>query len=295
MEASQARLDSAYGVEHSGNTPGSETVILLNGPVIRQLGFNCEQGVMRDGIRPNTSVGRFLRLYLRNVAGFLHGTTDKATFGNTWRVVVPENEAVVRRLGWQTLAEQLGFGPEDNVVTIGRYTGGNVAASVAGSTPEALMPYIADRMVKEHGFQVCFTVGQGLGALRPILLLTPVLAETIAAGGWTKRDVQQYLYDRARMTARQFELYANEWTDQAHAPLTERVARGDAPKVFAESDDPERLVPIVFRPEDFLVVVTGDPLRTNAYVFSHNGLRGASVSRKLAMPAGWASRVPPQP
>jgi hypothetical protein len=292
MALVQAMLEPHYGVEHSGNTPGSETLILLNGPVVKALGFNYEQGVMRDGIRPNTSVGRFFRLYLRNVAGFLHGTTDKGTYGNTWRVVVPENEDAVRRIGWQTLAEQLGFAADDNVVTIGRYTGGNVVASVAGSTPEALMPYIADRMLKEHGFQVCFTVGQGLGALRPVLLLTPVLAETLAQAGWGKRDVQQYLYQHARMTARQFELYANVWTDQAHPTLTEWVASGKVPQVFAESDDPERLVPIVFRPEDFHIVVTGDPLRTNAYVFSHNGLRGGSVSRKIDLPHNWPALRP---
>lgn len=284
----EALLDPAYGLEHSGNTPGSETVILLNGPIIKQLGFNYEQGVMRDGIRPNTSIGRFLRLYLRNVAGFLPGGTDKGTYGNTWRVVVPENEDEVRRLGWQPLSEQLGFAPGDNVLTIGRYTGGNVVASVAGSTPGEMMPYLADRMLKEHGFNVCFTVGQGLGSLRPILLLTPVLAETLAKAGWTKREVQQYLFDHARMSARQFELYANTWTDQAHAPLTERVTKGDAPQVFAESDDPERLVPIVFKPEDFLVVVTGDPLRTNAYVFTHNGLRGFTVAKKVTLPREWA-------
>ncbi len=287
MTLVEALLDPSYGLEHSGNTPGSETVILLNGTIIKDLGFNYEQGVMRDGIRPNTSIGRFLRLYLRNVAGFLHGSTDKGTYGNTWRVVVPENEDEVKRLGWQPLSEQLGFQAGDNVVTIGRYTGGNVVASVAGTTPEEMMPYIADRMLKEHGFNVCFTVGQGLGSLRPILLLTPVLAETIAKAGWTKREVQQYLFDHARMTARQFELYANTWTDQAHAPLTARVAKGDAPQAFAASDDPERLVPIVFKPEDFLVVVTGDPLRTNAYVFSHNGLRGFTVAKKITLPREW--------
>lgn len=284
MAIVEALLDPKYGLEHSGNTPGSETVIVLNGPIIKELGFNYEQGVMRDGIRSNTSVGRFLRLYLRNVAGFLHGTTDKGTYGNTWRVVIAENEDEVKRIGWQSLSQQLGFQAGDNVVTIGRYTGGNVIASVAGTTPEELMPYIADRVLKEHGFQVCFTVGQGLGSLRPMLLLTPVLAETIAKAGWSKRDVQQYLFDHARMTARQFELYANTWTDQAHVPLKARVAKGDVPKVFAESDDPERLVPIVFKPEDFLVVVTGDPLRTNAYVFSHNGLRGFTVAKKITLP-----------
>jgi len=95
----EAMADPAYGVEHSGNTPGAETLIILNGPLITELGFNFAQGALRDGVHANTTIGRFWRLYLRNVAGFLHHKTDKSTFGNTWRVVLAENEAVIRSLG----------------------------------------------------------------------------------------------------------------------------------------------------------------------------------------------------
>src|SRR5439155_20008366 len=87
----EAMVDPGYGLEHSGNTPGGETLVILNGPMTQKLGFNYTQGVMRDGFQANTSVGRFFRLYLRNVAGFLPHKTDKATFGNTWRVVIAEN------------------------------------------------------------------------------------------------------------------------------------------------------------------------------------------------------------
>jgi hypothetical protein len=100
----EAMADPRYGVEHSGNTPGAETLIILNGPIIKDLGFNYTQGVMRDGFQPNTSVGRFWRLYLRNVPGFLPHRTDKATYGNTWRVVVAENEDVLRAIGWPSPA-----------------------------------------------------------------------------------------------------------------------------------------------------------------------------------------------
>ena len=55
----EAMADPGYGVEHSGNTPGSDTLIVLNGPIIEELGFNFEQGALRDGFQPNTSVGRF--------------------------------------------------------------------------------------------------------------------------------------------------------------------------------------------------------------------------------------------
>ncbi|MCC7487436.1 MAG: hypothetical protein IT529_20885, partial [Burkholderiales bacterium] len=78
----EAMCDPAYGVEHSGNTPGADTLVIVNGPIIRQLGFNYEQGALRDGFLPNTSIGRFWRLALRNIAGFLPRKNDKATFGN---------------------------------------------------------------------------------------------------------------------------------------------------------------------------------------------------------------------
>ena len=53
---------------------------LLNGPHHQTARHSTtRRGVLRDGFLPNTSVGRFWRLYLRNVAGFLLHKTDKAT------------------------------------------------------------------------------------------------------------------------------------------------------------------------------------------------------------------------
>src|SRR5579885_3173284 len=155
----EALADPKYGLEHSGNTPGPETLIILNGPIIKQLGFNYEQGALRDGFRANTSVGRFLRLYLRNVAGFLPHKTDKGTFGGTWRVVMAENEDVLARIGWEPLAAERGFRRGDNVVTISRYTGGDVIASVHGNSAEELLPYLADALAKQIGREVEFKVG----------------------------------------------------------------------------------------------------------------------------------------
>ena len=93
---------------------------------------------MRDGFLPNTSVGRFWRLYLRNVAGFILHKTDKATFGNTWRVVLAENEDVLKSIGWSTISADMGFKSGDNTVTISRYTGGGSLSSVTGSTSSSL-------------------------------------------------------------------------------------------------------------------------------------------------------------
>jgi hypothetical protein len=277
----EAMADPYYGVEHSGNTPGGETLIVVNGPIVKALGFNYEQGVMRDGFIANTSVGRFWRLYLRNVAGFLPHKNDKATFGNTWRVVVAENEDVVKEIGWTPLSADMGFAAGDNTVTISRMTGGNHISSISGSTPEEMLPYLADAVVRQYSWQIMFTVGQGMGTLRPVILLSPLIARAIRKWGWTKKDLQKYLYDYARLPAHQWERILRDWTAKPIWNLEEEWRLGRVPKAFFESDDPNRMVPLVWDPEDYMIVVTGDPARNSAYVFAHNGVLGYPVAKKI--------------
>ena len=285
----EAMADDDYGVEHSGNTPGGETLIILNGPLIKTLGFNYTQGVMRDGFQPNTSIGRFWRLYLRNVAGFLPHQTDKATFGNTWRVVVAENEDTVKKIGWEPISADMGHAAGDDTVTIGRYTGGHVVSSVSGSTPEEILPNLNNAILLNNSWHITFTVGQGYGKLRPLMFLSPILAETIAKAGWSKQDVKRYLFEHARIPAWQFERQLRDWSHKPVWNLADEVLAGNIPKFYHESDDPNRLVPIVWKPDDYMIAVTGDPLRTNAYVFGHNGQLGYTVAKRVQLPRDWDS------
>ncbi len=287
----EAMADSDYGVEHSGNTPGSETLVILNGPIIKELGFNYTQGVMRDGFLPNTSIGRFWRLYLRNVAGFVPHKNDKATYGNTWRVVVAENEDVLARIGWPSISADMGCAPGQNTVTISRFTGGNVIVSVSGGVREHMLPYLADAVVRQLSWQLMFAVSQGLGKLRPLVLLTPILAETMAKAGLSKAGVKQYLFDHARLPAGQFERILRDWTLKPTWDLASQAKLGKIPKVYHESDDPQRLVPLVWEPDHYMIAVMGDPLRNNAYVFAHNGLRGFPVSKPVKLPKDWGSKL----
>jgi hypothetical protein len=285
----EAMADPRYGVEHSGNTPGAETLIVLNGPLIRELGFNYQQGALRDGFQANTSVGRFWRLYLRNVAGFLPHRTDKGTFGNTWRVVLAENEAVLARLGWPTVAQDMGAPMGQSAVTITRFTGGSVIASVFGSTPDQILPYLGDGIARLVSWEVIFAVGMATGAQHPMLVLSPILAETLARGGLTKADLKARLWQHARIPAWKFERYIGDWTNftPGRPRLADLVREGRAPAVYAESDDPDRLVPVVCEPDDIMVAVSGDPLRTNAYVFSHNGILGYPTTKTVKLPPEW--------
>src|SRR5579875_842147 len=287
----EALADPGYGLEHTGNTPGPETLIIVNGPIIKQLGFNYKQGALRDGFRANTSVGRFLRLYLRNVAGFLPHKTDKGTFGGTWRVVMAENEDVLAEIGWAPLCVDMGFASGDNVVTIARYTGGDTIANASGASAARIMPYIADAVLRANlGWHLTFTCGMVVGTLRPLVALSPLIAGTIARSGWSKKDVRQYLFDHARLPAHEFDKQLFQYLHGADHPLRtleERVRLGEIPKLFCESSDPNRMVPIVVKPDDFMVAVCGDPSRDNGYAFSHNGFIGYPTAKRIMLPAKW--------
>ena len=268
--------DPHYGVEHSGNTTGADALVVLNGPVINELGFNHGQGALREGAAPNTTVGRFVRLFLRNVCGFTVDEHDKATFGNSTRVVLAEDEAALAEIGWPPLSADFGISSGVDAVTVGRINSGLVIGSVYGSTPDEVLPYLADGLVRVTGWDLTHVYGLGRAQYRPLLVLSPMLARVFARVGWSKERVRVALFEHARIPAWKFEKLIGEWSNltAGRRTLVDLAASGSVPPVFAESDDPDRLVPIVTSPDHLLIAVAGDPNRANAYAMSHDGPHG---------------------
>ncbi len=271
----EAMADPRYGVEHSGNTPGAETLIILNGPLIKELGFNYEQGALRDGIQANTTIGRFWRLYLRNVAGFLHHRTDKGTFGNTWRVVLAENEDALRRIGWTTIAEDEGVtgGQCGHDLALHRRRRHRVGVRQRSGAHAALPGGLrrAEGRLGAH-------VHGGHGGGEPAAAAAPEPdPRGDARQGRARQGRAQAAPVRAGPHPGQPVRALRRRVDQPRAGASVAGGTGEGgadPAVFAESEDPERLVPIVCRAEDLMIAVSGDPLRTNAYAFAHNGILG---------------------
>ncbi len=269
-------VDAGYGVEHSGNTTGADALVILNGPVITDLGYNHGQGALREGAAPNTTVGRWVRLFLRNVCGFTADEHDKATFGNSMRVVLAEDEAALTEIGWPSVAQDFGAAAGTDAVTIGRVNSGLIIGSVYGSTPAEIVPYLADGLARVSGWDLTHVYGLGQAQYRPLLVLSPILARIFGRAGWSKNDLRAALFAQARIPARKFEQLIGEWSNltAGRRTLVDLAANGLVPMDFAESDDPNRLVPIVSSPAKFLIAVAGDPNRTNAYAMSHDGPHG---------------------
>ena len=51
------------------------------------------------------------------------------------------------------------------------------------------------------------------------------------------------------------------------------------------------MVPLVFKPEDYQIVVTGDLGRNSCYVFAHNGVLGYPVGKEIKLPKAWKEMI----
>ena len=60
----------------------SGPVIIVNGPITRQIGMNSAGNALGQGNRANATIGRALQLLIRNVGGGIPGEIDRSVLGN---------------------------------------------------------------------------------------------------------------------------------------------------------------------------------------------------------------------
>src|SRR5262249_6468171 len=118
LAIAEVMADPEYGVKHGGHKPGWEGLLIGSGAIAEEIGLECGQAAQRPGNQANTSIGRFYRLYARNVPRFLPGSTDIATFGQMFRAALAENEQACDEMGWKPLHVMRGHERGDSVVTV---------------------------------------------------------------------------------------------------------------------------------------------------------------------------------
>lgn len=286
----EAIADPKFRIEDAGSTPGWEPLIVLSGPIIKELDFNCGASVMRVGRRANTSVGRFLRLFMRNIPGLRipPGATDKGSIGQTFNVVLAENEDAVAELGWPTFGMDRGFKPGENLATVQSVVSISPPCYSGGSTPESHMETIGQVIGQAMAYKTASACRQGM--FFPLLVVSPAVAGVIARAGWTKDDMRQYLYENVKARAGLLEKIA--WQQGMTVfNFAKAVEDGLISKDFCQSTDPDRLVPVFVRPDWIGVVVSGDPGRNQNKGYVQNQKQAPPVSKAIKLPARWPQLV----
>jgi hypothetical protein len=278
----EAVAEPEFRVQDAGSTPGWEPLVIVSGPVARALDLNHGQGVMRVGRQANTSLGRFLRLYLRNVAGLRipPGAGDKGSIASTFNVALAEDEAAAAGMGWTTFGQDQGFAREDSVVTVQSVVSASPPIYTAGTRALDHVQVLAEVFGRACAYWSC--TGMKYARWQPLLVIGPSIAKVIAADGWTKDDVRTYLHEHVTIPAREAEKYAWHLGSTAFS-LRAQVEAGVLPPEYAASGDPDRPVPVFVKPGWIGIVVAGDPGRNQSKGYCNNHIQGGRVSKRVAL------------
>ena len=131
---------------------GASPVLVVNGPIRHHIGMNMGLGSLGQGNRANLTIGRALRLVVRNVGGAKPGKTERSTLGNPMKLTMCFAEWEERN-PWLPLHVERGFSRDESVVTVFTMSSG---------------PTLIIDQDSRSASQLAGTLGQGLqmGTLR---------------------------------------------------------------------------------------------------------------------------------
>jgi hypothetical protein len=274
--------DPVFRIEDAGSTPGWEPLVIVSGPMVTELDFNFGTGAMRVGRQANTSIGRFVRLFMRNVPGIRipPGETDQGAIATTFNVALAEDAESSRRASWPTFGEDQGFAPEDTVVTLQSVVTISAPIYSGGEVPDQL-----ETIGKLFGNAIgpWFYLALQFGGWHPLLVVGPGIARVFDEAGVTKDDLRQYLFDNVTIELSELVRYAWQ-VGSTSFDLAELVDSGQAPPIYDPRLGLDRQVPLFLRPEWIGVVVAGHPGRNQSRAYVSNHGQGVRVSRKVEVP-----------
>jgi hypothetical protein len=248
VAAVEALLDptfNLFGVQ--ATTHPVAPLVVVNGPVARAIGLHAGSGLMGPGFRANATIGRAIRLILMNVGGAWPGRHDMATQGGPakFSFAVAEREDVSP---WEPMHVALGFRPDQSVVTV---YGGEAPHNVndhVSTTAAGILNNVSD---------VAATLGSNVGwyfsQSQLLVVLGPEHAATIAGDGFTRADVQRFIFEHARLPLGRLKL-GGMW------------GMRDWPLWMLKVTDDSVMLPQVPSPEDIFVMVGGGSGKHSAVV-----------------------------
>ncbi len=221
--------DPAWSYHGPGtSTAGAAVLIVVNGPVAQELDINSGDNLFGPGWRANATIGRAVRLVMRNVCGSRPGTLDRGTLGHPGKLsyVIAENEA---DSPWPPLHVERGFRPDQSAVTMMAAEAPHQFYNQLSSTAEGVLTTLSDDMRIS---------GNVMGQPQYMIILAGEHTRTIAGDRWTKAMIRQYVWEHTH-------------NSHAHLKQTQRMAGSVAP------GDDTLMRPLVGMPDDILVVAAG--------------------------------------
>ena len=238
IAASEALADPRLNLYALQATTGGPAIMLIvNGPIRKQLNINGGSNALGEGWRANATIGRCIRLIQRNIGGSYPGTTCKATLGwpGKYSLCIAENEEASP---WEPLHVERGFAADTSTVTAISADSCVRASDLDSTKAEGVLINFAQKM-------------DGPSGPEAIMVICPEHAKIIAGDGFSKQDVKKFIWERA----------AYRMKDVPDETFHQRVKRRPDLKLTRES-----AIPVTDAPDDILIVVAGGDGSQSQYI-----------------------------
>lgn len=266
VAATEAMLDERFNLRAvQCTTHPCAPLLILNGPIARELDVNSRYNAFGPGWRANATIGRAIRLILQNVGGGTPGVLDRATQGQPakYSYCIAEDEL---DNPWSPLHVERGFDRATSTVTVcGAENPHNLNDHVSTAS-RGILTTIASSMAS-MGSNNAYLYGE------PILALGPEHAAILARDGLSKDDIRSDLWQHARIPREQ-------WESGGMIGMS---------SIAVDEFPGEPALPMFFAPADLMIVVVGGAGRHSCWMPTF-GAASKSVTRPIALKDGVHAR-----
>ncbi|MBI2908063.1 MAG: hypothetical protein HYX92_10465 [Chloroflexi bacterium] len=261
----QAMTDPRFHHERMNSTtcsvyPG----VIVNGPIARQIRLNSGYGCLGpDPKHPaGAAIGRALRLLIICAGGAVPGSGTMSIFGGPARytnIVFAEDE---ENSPWAPLHVDRGYPKDSNIVTFVALAG---TANVNGVRTTTEKAAIESLVVTAAFMRHSGNWTHSFESFPGVVLFARNAAGPLNELGWTKKRIQEFLWEHSKVPLRDLGHYEHEAPQPAPDPC-----------------------PITRNPENIMVIVAGGDQSGHGY-WMQAGYSGefVPISTEIKLPRNW--------
>ena len=183
---------NAHGVQ--ATTHFAAPLIIINGPVRRELGFHSRQNVFSNVARANSTLGRALQLMLLNLGGARPDGIDMSALGNPGKFsfCIAENE---EENPWDPLHVDLGLAREQSAVSLFAAEAPHGVSEHNARTARGVLKAITYSLATVWSYRACLNY-------EALVVLGPEHVRTIHRDGFSKQNVRDFLFENTGIPLR---------------------------------------------------------------------------------------------
>ena len=195
MKAVADERFNAHGLQ--ATTHFAAPLVVVNGPVRRELGFHAGQNLFSNVARANSTLGRALQLVLLNIGGARPDAIDMSALGNPGKFsfCIAENE---EENPWDPLHVEQGFARDQSAVSLVAAEAPHGVSEHKARTARGVLRAVAAALATVWNHRACLSY-------EAVVVLGPEHVRTINRDGFSKRDVRQFLFEQTGVPLRRYQ------------------------------------------------------------------------------------------